>query len=303
MNRFKLFITVFVLCMSCDDGDIITTELDFENSFESCGAIVFYKTRENPAESLSIQITSPALTIDDLLQVDETGYFETSRTINGKSNNFNLRSYTSLSNNLFCNDIPTADVTITGEEVSETGTVIFTTQLTEDDNDGIPALYEDINGNGNLDDDDTDGDGLPNYLDMDDDGDNVLTTAEGVNFDETVLLTFARDTDNDGIPDYLDNDDDNDGVLTRNEENDSVDQNPSNDITNINFGPDYLNPEINTTVLASKYRVHRITQNYDIEITVENIKLPTLTQDSYYFGKLNNGNSVPTERYVTPDFN
>ena len=71
-----------------------------------------------------------------------------------------------------------------------------------------------------------------------------MTTAEGVNFDDTVLLTTARDSDEDNIPDYLDNDDDNDGVLTRNEENDSRDQNPSNDITNINFGPDYLNPEI-----------------------------------------------------------
>ena len=74
-----------------------------------------------------------------------------------------------------------------------------------------------------------------------------MTTAEGVNFDDTVLLTTARDSDEDNIPDYLDNDDDNDGVLTRNEENDSRDQNPSNDITNINFGPDYLNPEINSS--------------------------------------------------------
>ena len=43
---------------SCDDGDIITTELDFKDSFDSWGDIVFYKTRENPAESLSIQITN-----------------------------------------------------------------------------------------------------------------------------------------------------------------------------------------------------------------------------------------------------
>ena len=69
-------------------------------------------------------------------------------------------------------------IVVISNESSDTGTVIFTTQLTEDDNDGIPAEYEDVNGNGNLIDDDTDGDGLPNYLDVDDDGDNVLTTAE-----------------------------------------------------------------------------------------------------------------------------
>ena len=303
MNKYFIFFLSVFLCLSCDDGDIITTELDFEDSFDSCGDIVFYKTRENPAESLSIQITSPSISINDLLNVDESGYFEATRTINGSSNTFNLRSYKSLTNNLFCNDIPPADLVVIANESSDTGTVIFTTQLSEDDNDGIPAQYEDINGNGNLNDDDTDGDGLPNYLDIDDDGDNVLTTAEGVNFDDTVLLTTARDSDNDNIPDYLDNDDDNDGVLTRNEENDSRDQNPSNDITNINFGPDYLNPEINSSIQATSYRVHRISQDYKIEITVQNIKLPTLTQDNYYFGKLNSNNNVPTERYITPEFN
>ena len=303
MNRINLFFLSIFVCFSCDDGDIITTELDFEDNFDSCGEIVFYKTRENPAESLSIQITSPALTIGDLLAVDDTGYFETSRTINGSSNTFNLRSYKSLTNNLFCNDIPPADIVVTANEASESGTVIFSTQLTEDDNDGIPAIYEDINGNGDLNDDDTDGDGLPNYLDIDDDGDNVLTTAESVNFDDTVLLTSARDSDNDTIPDYLDNDDDNDGVLTRDEENDSIDQNPSNDISNINFGPDYLNPEINSQIPATSYRVHRISQDYRIEINVQNIKLPTLTQENYYFGRLNSSNAVPAERYITPDFN
>ena len=42
------------------------------------------------------------------LEVDEFGYFEATRTINGTSNTLNLRSYKSLTNNLFCNDIPPA---------------------------------------------------------------------------------------------------------------------------------------------------------------------------------------------------
>lgn len=46
------------------------------------------------------------------------------------------------------------------------------------DNDGILSIHEDINGNGIYTDDDTDGDGIPNYLDPDDDGDGTSTRAE-----------------------------------------------------------------------------------------------------------------------------
>ena len=114
--------------------------------------------------------------------------------------------------------------------------LIINTVLTEDDNDGIPAALEDINGNGNLDDDDTDGDGIPNYIDVDDDGDNILTKDENPDPNGDGILDDAQDTDGDGIPDYLDNDDDGDGVLTRDEENQSQDQNPANDITNSDVG-------------------------------------------------------------------
>jgi len=46
------------------------------------------------------------------------------------------------------------------------------------DNDGILTKYEDVNGNGDLWDDDTDGDGKPNFLDVDDDGDGYTTREE-----------------------------------------------------------------------------------------------------------------------------
>lgn len=54
------------------------------------------------------------------------------------------------------------------------------------DNDGIPSYLEDLNGDrylrvlpaGVVNPDDTDGDGIPDFLDVDDDGDNVLTRVE-----------------------------------------------------------------------------------------------------------------------------
>ena len=49
---------------------------------------------------------------------------------------------------------------------------------------------------------DSDGDGVPNYRDLDDDNDGILDSIEG---DDSV------DTDGDGTPDYLDIDSDGDG--------------------------------------------------------------------------------------------
>ncbi len=86
----------------------------------------------------------------------------------------------------------------------------------DDDLDGIPNAYEDFNGDGNLDNDDTDGDTIPNYLDDDDDGDGVLTINEAVDDDGLPL-----DTDGDLAFDYLDNDDDGDGILTQFESGDT----------------------------------------------------------------------------------
>jgi len=53
---------------------------------------------------------------------------------------------------------------------------------------------------------DTDGDGIPNYLDPDDDNDGLPTAEE-----------LKIDSDRDGLVNYLDADDDNDGVLTAQE--------------------------------------------------------------------------------------
>lgn len=84
----------------------------------------------------------------------------------------------------------------------------------DDDGDGVLTRYEDVNGNGNWFDDDTDGDGKPNYLDNDDDGDSVLTIYEDINNDGN---WFNDDTDGNGTPNFLDVDDDGDGIPTAEE--------------------------------------------------------------------------------------
>lgn len=99
------------------------------------------------------------------------------------------------------------------------------------DGDGIPSYAEDLDNDNDVSDNDTDDNGLPNYVDSDDDGDGVATFDEllqtiyvfnstdpepvleeneyeysrSIEDDEiTVVTVTALDTDNNGILDYLD---------------------------------------------------------------------------------------------------
>jgi hypothetical protein len=62
---------------------------------------------------------------------------------------------------------------------------------------------------------DSDGDGAHDYRDSDDDDDTVLTRDERPDPNASGLPEDAVDSDRDGSPDYLDSDDDDDGLSTR----------------------------------------------------------------------------------------
>ncbi len=66
--------------------------------------------------------------------------------------------------------------------------------------DGIPSHMEDVDGDGDPRNDDTDEDGIANFGDADDDGDGVLTEFEYDKNGDGI----ADDYNDDGIPDYLD---------------------------------------------------------------------------------------------------
>ncbi|MFT5460698.1 MAG: hypothetical protein ACI9K2_007218, partial [Myxococcota bacterium] len=81
----------------------------------------------------------------------------------------------------------------------------------DDDGDGLPTRDEDPDGDGDPTNDDSDGDGLPDHRDADDDGDGLLTALEDVDGDGDVRNDRS---DGDGLPDYRDPDDDGDGMPT-----------------------------------------------------------------------------------------
>lgn len=84
---------------------------------------------------------------------------------------------------------------------------------TDSDNDGVPSILEDINGDGDLTNDNTDeedelstfGITIPNFQDGDDDGDGVSTNDEITDDEGNIILPYP-DSDGDGTPDYLDPD-------------------------------------------------------------------------------------------------
>ncbi|WP_157547118.1 FKBP-type peptidyl-prolyl cis-trans isomerase [Kordia zhangzhouensis] len=109
---------------------------------------------------------------------------------------------------------------------------VFSADFLDTDVDGLLSSMEDLDGDNDVLNDDSDGDGIPNFRDSDDDGDGTITVNEvvqktyvvnpgdtepvlasnelektrdtdddGVTTIRTVVLT---DTDGDGIPDYLD---------------------------------------------------------------------------------------------------
>ncbi len=109
---------------------------------------------------------------------------------------------------------------------------LFQSDVNDHDGDGIPSYMEDLNGDKNLYNDDTNGNGVPNFLDPDDDGDRIATINEmtrqtyfintNIGEQEPVLAEdeFLRsktnsdgiitiktlkyaDSDGDGVPDHL----------------------------------------------------------------------------------------------------
>lgn len=81
---------------------------------------------------------------------------------------------------------------------------LYTVNEADHDGDGIPSKLEDVNGDLDVFNDDTDEDGLSNHSDNDDDGDGTPTREEIViNADGSVEFP---DSNGNGTPDYLDAD-------------------------------------------------------------------------------------------------
>lgn len=319
MRTCAFFLFALFLLSSCDDGNVIVTDFNFDsdsqlNRCQNGSSQVFYIVNTNPDETISFSFSDddfdgtyegligPQTETIDLSESNKLVY----RTYNGKING----------NSYFCSGIPPSKPEVTDEYISVNGGSIelITSVIAQDDNDGIPAEKEDLNGNGNYDDDDSDGDGIPNYLDTDDDNDNVPTKVEINVISDNVGDNGYPDTDGDGIPNYLDEDDDNDGTLTRQEDlnaHDNLDSdgnpilNPTDDINDDNV-PNYLNPNISTAaeppidgyldnIITRKFKIRVIAKNVTLKNTATGEEIVEETLELGSFTVTSNDEKIPMD--------
>jgi hypothetical protein len=298
MKKFGFHFLLLFCLAGCDDGDVIVTTFDFEDApLQSCSgpeSFVFFKLNTQAQESLSLRLDA---TPEELFLVSDT----LSYNLNGTSNFANYRRYNgAISETYFCNAIPPTEPSISEDYLAAAGTATLFVEAVLDDND---TLDQDAEGTATT---DTDGDGLPNFYDFDDDGDNVPTAAEldteNADGDDNPL-TNPLDTDGDGIPDYLDPDDDGDGILTRNEDLDG-NLDPTNDRTQPEVGPNYLNPAVAEEVIIQAYRTHEYSINTNVTLFLNDIVFSNgdeeITQESIPMG--NSENILTGTVTVIPEF-
>jgi hypothetical protein len=313
----KLLYLIFpIVLIGCDDGDIITNDFDFEDAGVELCAItpiigqendyVFYKNEDDNFETLALQIR----TSDDILnEIAEHGSLIISST---SFNSFEYRKLdASPGNDYYCNDIPSSSPRVIDVFEATGGEIRINTVIrTDDDGDGVPSNEEGaIIVDGVIDRDatnhrDTDGDGIPDYLDSDDDGDNVPTKEEGRTLSSqgvVVAPNLLTDTDGDGDLDYLDNDDDGDGVLTINEDV-NRDLNPLNDTPDLStILPNYLvnNPNHEAVVPPiNSYIEHEIQRTLQVSLMITNLLL-TNDSEEIAFDTYDFGNYILTAQRVT----
>ena len=277
-NYFLVLIFSCFVFVSCNDGDVISVELDFDKTLTRCGDTttsnyILYDTKNDPFESLTLLLPNNAQA-DSIFGPGISGKIET-LLINGNSVRFNYRTYSADSNNYICQDIPDASVSVTNNYEASSGNVIFTTTFEDDDNDGVPNALE-FDG-------DTDGDTIPDYKDYDDDGDNVPTINEKPDPNGDGDLSDMQDTDGDLIPDYLDMDDDNDGTLTKFEDENN-NGNLFDDLATGAAVARFLDITVDDSFESSVTNPNEFSRNFSVNVTLENIDISILSTDSFFLG-------------------
>lgn len=303
MQKIIYFLSLSLLLAACDDGDIINVELDFDKKLAMCGldeSVYFlYDTKTDPSESLSLIFPNNSTT--RLIFNPETNNYASTFEINGSSTKFNYRTYDGDPKNLICNLLPDANTNILMDYAATSGVVTTLTTFIDDDADGIPSAFEDENLDGDnnpaTNPTDSDGDGIPDYLDADDDNDNVLTKNEGHNYSEADGLSKAQDTDGDGIPDYLDEDDDGDNVLTRLED-ENGNGNPRDDFdeaTETPAVPRYLNKVSTDTFDYTEFTPTTYQRIITVKFQIKNVNLDIISLTNIDFGTFTQTYTIESE--------
>lgn len=281
MRHYFYIIFLLVGFTSCNDGDIIINDFDFEDSaLKICGKsgkskVLFKINNDNVFETISLKSANAGFSETEGVLTTSTEVIRISLPASNATADAKLvyRTYDGeIPQDYFCRDIPLSNPKVDEEFLSVGGTVIIVTAenfegITDRDGDGVADVDEKPG--------DTDGDGIPDILDVDDDGDNVLTRTERTNgSNDPVNANGERDTDGDNEPNYLDPDDDGDGVLTKFEV--TLDSQKPTDPENSNSNglANYLNPAVTNSFMEVTFVLeNKISVKYRSRITIEDLQL------------------------------
>lgn len=292
MRRFLYIFILGCLTYSCDDGDVFEVTLEFDQELELCidtntstSRYLLYDTKTDPDESLTLLFpTSGNANVFNPPSQD----YETVLAINSSSTFFSYRTYIGNPAAIICQINPLPGTTILNDYYAAPGAeAVLISSFVDDDNDGILSEYEgrgEPDENGDFPDAiDTDGDGIPNYLDQDDDNDNILTINENADPDGDGNPIDAINTDFNAemtagtaiLPNYLDNDDDGDGILTINEDensNSQLNDDFDEDDAEPNL-PRYLNPNASESYDAGEMNENEYTRTVTVSVMIINANL------------------------------
>lgn len=303
MRRHFYILFCFIFLVACDDGDILSVDLVFDQELERCDNFeeyhLIYDTREDPSEALILVI--PKNDDNNALFTTPTPVDEPySIDISDTDVRFIYRTYNrELESGDLCEIIPPGTLSIIDDYEADAGEIQITVTIVDDDNDGIPTEYEGLAGEAYedgiyWDSQDTDEDGIPDYIDEDDDNDNVLTIDEIIQDDDDYNpLTHTLDTDEDGTYNHLDDDDDGDFVFTYLEDKDG-DQNPrdpANYVVDEETGENvfrYLSSQSNAVEAYTDpgKRTTTFSRTVTTSITIIGIDLDILRATTVEFGTL-----------------
>lgn len=289
MKRLFGFVLVLFGLLACSDGDVITNQLIFSGELERCDNFVdeflIYDINQDPAEALIFIIPRTEFNerlFDSVISEDDPVVFP----INANERRFLYRTYNSDPD--LCAIVDDGSVVVTADYEADSGDVELSTSLTQFDDDGIPNEDEGADPNEDFDLSlNTDGDAFPDFVDQDDDNDNVPTELEDDNSDgDNNPATNPLDTDGDGIPNYLDPDDDGDNIPTIEEDenrNGNLFDDFDEESQNINT-PRFLDNTTTESFEPADLNFNNYTEQYTTKLVAVDISLEVISYQRATFG-------------------
>ncbi|WP_347921681.1 hypothetical protein [Pontimicrobium sp. SW4] len=134
-KSFFLLLAVIFIITSCDDGDIITIDLEFDKNLKLCGGensenYVIYALKENANESLTLLF--PVNAENNLIFKPTETPHSGSFNINNSTIRFNYRTYNGDPEELICQEIPSSSIDIIKDYEANSGRVNYTSTFEDD---------------------------------------------------------------------------------------------------------------------------------------------------------------------------